>query len=421
MEEHKAPGNYVLIEVPLHPRAHPSDILAKLIVRWYGGDKYGSGVFPAGPRVVMVGRGGYDEHDPENLPDPKRRECEATLVAIDLGVRDLPELQLILNYIRGADLDGAGKGFLKFARAVELLYDVYPNEPWRVERFAEVLIEAAIEVGRASQQGEPPKSVPPEVVSYFIKKAYGKVEPEFRLAVRLRFENRIRGWFEPSRLDFKPFGLPHCIVLLWQKFRESPVGERSVVEWVADAFRAELVKQRNFLAARREIDKLEVEELGEVALNVRGKGVIAHSVYSDSRSAHSYLLSHDYGKTGEIAIAVVRRSSGNVQIFRRRHGALVNVKLTYVAALLRAREQEKRGYPISTWDELIAARGPRGAECWFYRAGPEWILNGALTVPDVEPTMLTDEEILDCIARGLDDDFAEFRQKFRCARFQAAQ
>lgn len=373
MEEPRAPGsNSQQIEVPLHPRAHTSDLFAKYLLRRYGGDKYGSGAFPAGPRVVMVGRGGYDEHDPENLPDPKKRECEATLVAIDLGIAEQPELKPLLNYIRGADLDGAGKGLLKFARVVELLHDVYPDVPVRIEHFAGILFEAAIASERAAVSGRPFEPVPPAVVSYFIKKAYAMVELEYRLAVRLRIEQRIKPWFNPSGLTFEPFGLPHCIALLWQRFRKSRLGERPVAEWAADAFRAELVKQSHFLEAWREVERViyaESDELNEALLTVRDKVAVAYFIRSDNLKVHAFLLSQDYTKSDENILVAVRRSSGHVQIFRRRHGAVVKVKLYWVAALLRAKEQEKRGCPISAWEELIAPRGPKGAECWFYYAG----------------------------------------------------
>lgn len=418
MEEHTAPGNSSeQIEVPLHPRAHPSDILTRYLLRGYGGEKYGSGASPLGPRVVMVGRGGYDEHDPENLPDPKQRECEATLVALDLGVRERPELQPLLNYIRGADLDGAGKGILKFARVVELLYDVYPDMPGRVEQFATVLFEASIAAERAASAGTPLAPVPPEVVSYFIRKAQALVTPEFRLAVRLRLEERIKPWLNPSGLVFESFGLPHCVTLLWQRFRKSRLGEKPVVEWVADAFRAELMKQSRFLDAWREIDRAaEAGEIDEALLTVRGVAAVAYLIRSDSPNVHSFLFSRDYKSSGENILVAVRRSNGQLQMFRRRHGAAVKVKLHWVAALLRAREQEKRGFPVSPWAELIAPRGPMGAECWFYRRGPEWIFNGALSAPDVEATYLTDGEILDCVTRGLDDSYREFRDEFRRAR-----
>ena len=78
------------IEVPLHPRPHLSDLVAEYEIRHYGKGKYGEGARIGGPRVVHVGRGGYDEHNPENLPDPGVPECEATLVARDFGIRYLP-------------------------------------------------------------------------------------------------------------------------------------------------------------------------------------------------------------------------------------------------------------------------------------------------------------------------------------------
>ena len=401
------------IEVPLHEFAHPSDFLAEFLIRRYGGEKYGASAKPAGPRVVLVGRGGYDEHDPANLPDPEVLECEATLAARDLGVRDLPELQSLLTYILMADRRGKGKGLLQFARVAERLNAVYPDQPWRVKRFAEVMFEATIEYEASRSNGIAPL-VSTEVVGYLIGRAYTKAAGEYQLAARLRLEDVIRHWFKAEELDIKPFGFADCIRLLWLKFGRFRWGEHSVVNWAADAFRAELKWQEEYLAARRECDQLaEDGQIDEVAMTVRGKGVIAYLVRSDSPRVHSYLLSRDFSTSSEVGVVAVRRSNGNVQIFPRRARLLVRLNLEFVIAFLRDRERGKRGHrEPATWAELTAAQGPRGGECWFFYLPPQWIFNGAKSA-EVEPTLLSDSELLRCIERGLDDACAEFRRQFR--------
>ncbi len=417
------------IEVPLHRRPHLSDLVAEYLIRHYGKEKYGEDARIGGPRVVHVGRGGYDEHNPENLPDPDVPECEATLVARDLGIRYLPELSLVLDYTLDVDRRGQRKGFLKFGRLAELLHDVL-DEEGRVKHWTFLVIEAAITASRAVVEGREKPPVSRRVIRSFLRRAYTKVRQEFvrqpfARAARKHLQEYLRGWLE-EEFEFEPFGLPHCLALLWRyRFGGHRWGERWMIAWITDGYRAELVRQQKFYQGLVEADgKIEDDALVKEALfQVHGDEVVALLIHSDSSTIHSAVFSEEFSASGEFSlfhIAAVRRSSGNVQIFRRLHGSRkAKIWMQYVVALIRERERAKRGYdgPLA-WAELTAASGPPGAENWFFYEPTHGIFNGSLTEP-AEPTLLTDEEILECITRGLDDEYAEFRDEFRRARLAA--
>lgn len=385
-----APGglNNNTLDVESHPRKHLSDFVAEYILQRYGAKRYGREAPIPGRRTVLVGRGGYDEHG-----DSKLRECEATLVVSDLGVRDLPELKPLLDYTLQVDRFGGGKGVLKFGRLVELMHDVLP--PHRVAHWARVMIEALIE-------GETDKtSVEPERVFKFIMAAYAKVKNEFPPETRVELDKLLDG-FSP-RAAFEPFGIFYCASVLWKKFRRLP-HKPTPTEWIADAFRAELTRQKLFLDAEAEAKKAQ-----RATVVIRGVEAEIALVRSDGQRIHSAVFS-EYKK---VVAVIARRSTGHVQIFRRIHRAPVRVKLQDAAAFLRACEQQKAGEPISRLEELAAQQGPEGiGKRWFFHHATQNILNGALSAPDVEPTALADHEIVERLFDGLDDSSREIRSRF---------
>ena len=385
------------ITVQAHQREHLSDILARYLILEYGQQKYGAGAPVRGERVVLVGRGGYDEHT-----EPQLHECEATLVANDLGVRELPELQPILDYTLKVDRFGQGKGVLKFGRVVELMHDAYPSEPQRVEQWATVLIAASIEARRESVDA----ATPDIIVFPLIRRACRKVESEFTSKVWEKLNEALTTFTVAA--EVQPFGLTLCAGLLWWKFRRLPEPEReaAVVAWIADALRAELVNQREFLAAAGDYEKGE-----EFSMTISGEEIIGIVVPSDNRRIHSYL----FNEIDWIAVAVVRRSSGNVQIFRKPR-AKVKLELWSVAAQIRALEQQRAGEPVSTWEQLVSQHGPEGAaQRWFLHYATQNLFNGALTAAR-QATAFTNEEIKGCIIRGLDDAYLAFRRQFYLER-----
>lgn len=400
----RVPGNPE-IETPLHPRAHLSDYLTAWEIRKYGQRKY-SRPFP-GPRVVLIGRGGYDEH-----PEPNLKEVEATLAAKDLGIADLPELRELLEYTLMVDGLGHGKGVLKFGRLVELLHNIL--EPERVRQWTELVFDAFVfsvrEWDRFSANA--PNR---DMVWLLICRAFQEAAQEFphEATKRRLWEEVVVKWSGNGL--WQPFSLPHCMAvvgafLMGERFaplisRRTRIrlAECSLVAFAADAFRAELEWQCRYFAAAADHEKARPR-----SLTVRGKELVVYFVSSDHHRIHSRLFKAD----ALAALAMVRRSSGQVQIFRRR-GASIRVSTKAVAAFLRDREMQKAGEPQAQWSDLASPLGPAGAgQRWFYHEKTEGVFNGGLTAPEITPTALRDEEIEDALVRGIDDAFVDYRKEF---------
>lgn len=111
--------------VAMYPRPHPDNIVALWLLQEFGREKF-PGIehvklefwnqLPAGKTaeqleqegVVLIDLGGgrFDHHHEVHTDD--KQTCATTLVADWLGVRDLPELKKLLEYVRRDDLEGRG-------------------------------------------------------------------------------------------------------------------------------------------------------------------------------------------------------------------------------------------------------------------------------------------------------------------------
>lgn len=385
-------GNNSRIFVESHPREHLSDLVARWLIMTFWHWRKGAG----GNQTVLVGRGGYDEHG-----NPDARECEATLAAKDLGVAELPELQPLLRYTFMVDHDGEGKGVLKFGRLVELMHNLYPDQPQRVRQWARVLIEASVWAELTRQRGGK-VLLRTRAAFKFIMAAYRRVRGEFPREVREELEG-VLNRFKPD-MEIEPFSLLYCVCLLCHRFHK--VRRLTPVEWIADALRAELTFQRMFLAAEPHLKRAV-----HCPITIKERAVEAVFVHSDEYRIHSVVFS----EWRDAVLTIARRASGHVQIFRRKRGtAWLNT--TGLVSELRAREEEKRGLPPSPFGELTLERSQAGAGCWFFQVWTGHILNSAPTNPAVEPTRLSDEEIVDALLVGLGDGYDEHRERLHFER-----
>jgi len=147
----------------VHAYPHPEEIFSILLLRVYGKEKY-PGVDTA--KIVFVDASNdlckhndealyigissdgpegskFDEH-PRAGQDRKKGHSAASLVAIDLGIQDLPEIRELLKAVTDEDLHGGAK-FLDLASCVKILYDNL--EPMQVIDWATVALQ-----GRLNEQ-----------------------------------------------------------------------------------------------------------------------------------------------------------------------------------------------------------------------------------------------------------------------------
>lgn len=111
---------------------------------------------------------------------------------------------------------------------------------------------------------------------------------------------------------------------------------------------------------------------------------------SDSSEAHKAAFSSGYG------IAAIERSSGHVQIFPHNKAGIDPVP---IVRLIRQNEQALVG---TTYDkDELELPGALNGLPWFYHEASGLILNGSESVPDVPPTKLSLQRILEIITEGL--------------------
>lgn len=383
-----------------HPRGHFSDLEALYLAKRYG--KKVTFLNPAEARragwtgkLVMIGRNGdFDEHG-ESRP----KDCEATLMAKELGIAERPELKALLAYAYAVDVERQGKGTLQIGNVVELLYDSIPEPQWyRVQQWADVFFDAYLD----SQFNRVSLEVKTQEVVDLIWQAWRNVEKDFtdiEKQATLKFLGGIR-----SRLG-QPFGLPMCVALIWRHWKRTGI-KKTPLRWAEDAIRAELVKQKMFFGSAAEFAHSFMAEI-----TVSGKQAFVLGAETDNIRIQSYAFSA-YGEQafGNVVAVAVKRSNGQTLVCRKPRGQMV--ELWSAVAQIRAHEQELRGVPLSSWSELIAQRGPKGAECWFFQQGAQRLMNGSLTAPEDEPTKQPLKEIWDRLVWGIADEFGEFRREF---------
>ena len=273
-------------------------------------------------------------------------------------------------------------------------------EPWRAEQWAEVMIEAEIERARGNQI-----EISGEHALNLVCSAFHAVKREFTeeevAALRevLTFERPkgYQGTWDP----FKQFGLPYCAAILWMRFQRLPQ-KPLVIPWVSDALRAELVRQREFLASATELPKALV---ADILVSEKTAKVI--TVTTDNTRFHSWV----FDRFPNAVVVAVRRSNGNFQLFRNPR-SIVAVELWSVVAQLRAIEQERRGQPVSFWDDLTRQQGPNGAAHVFFHHATQSAFVGTRTASETEPLAATDDEVQHCLVAGLSDDNIEYRHWF---------
>ncbi|RJQ37504.1 hypothetical protein C4552_00500 [Candidatus Parcubacteria bacterium] len=401
----------------MHDRPHADDAVARFLREEYGPPV----ILPeedAGDGIIRIGRRGgiYDAHGGER---GEERDCETTLVARYLGITERPELRALLTHVLAVDAYGHQKGMFRFGRLVERMWFVYPQESWRIEHWARLLVRAAVlyESGktRAIQ-------VPASEIIACIRHAWDGASRGFGADVRAAIEPRIAELDEHSAI--MPFGLLYSAIVLWKMFAKREPAVRRIwskfevsrvrlarqwlVAWLEDAMRAELIWQLLFVQARQDVERASADGrllMGDIV--IRGVPVRVATVTSSEIRIHSALMAEF---PDLFALAVRDWSTGNVRILRRNFRRPVKQSLQFVVAQVRAAERALRREPAASWDELVSQMGPAGTR-WFYQHATQNILNGALT-EKVEPTELDDAMIQRCLVRGLDESWWEWRAAF---------
>lgn len=194
----------------------------------------------------------------------------------------------------------------------------------------------------------------------------------------------------------RPFDLAHLVKLLHKQYPDNP---EKAMEWATAALEAKYREQMQFWAAKEEYGRIaQVEEVP----GPEGKSLRVASIVSDNVQMSEFARSNHGGNA---AIVILKRSSGNVQIFTNKRFKL---DLCDVVRMIRLAEQRAKGLILtSDWRELMAEGKVAGAEEWFYHLTGQMLLNGSLTATDVPPSQIALEDIRRIVSVGINPNAFE--------------
>ncbi|MCC7004513.1 hypothetical protein IT397_01165 [Candidatus Nomurabacteria bacterium] len=202
------------------------------------------------------------------------------------------------------------------------------------------------------------------------------------------------------------YELPSLVKTRHQSNPEDPQGviERTLAD-ITDIYK----RQYDFLSKVREEFVMKTER--NVVCLREGYEVNVGWIRSDQEDLDK---ASRMKSNGDFAVFIQFRSSGNWQITTNiRHG----VRLNEVVRVLRYEEQKKRygkqGVVTWNWDDLEREGTVEGCLNIYYQPKGEMILNGSKKHPNVEPTVLTLEEIVKIVLETL--DYKSFEPS-RCAK-----
>jgi len=191
----------------------------------------------------------------------------------------------------------------------------------------------------------------------------------------------------------QPFDVASVIKSLYRQFPDQP---EVSMNWAITAIQAKYEEQSAFFSkTAEEFKKAKIKQI-----DFGHKQIILAAAVSDDPQFNKYARSQG------VAIIIQRDSKGHTQIFTNKKVA--DFRLHDIAKILRLEEQKLRetSNPVINWHDL-AAEGMLAN--WYYQQETETLLNGCLTAPDVEPTVLSLEFITRAVEVGINPNY--FHQK----------
>lgn len=393
--------------------------------------------------ISFCGRGGgmYDEHG-KNILD-----CEATLLGKKLGliweakygekvpadqsfvVSDgrgrtkkfavkHPEMRDLFAVVLRDDTQGSQPYSL--GNTVDLMNWRYPNDPEYVMRWASRLFDAVCAYGPFLKEERKTQCQPTVKALLYALDCVGKFqEPHTEYHPQAR--ERLREWLA-KRADgeyWQPLDLIDASALMMNK------AYSDIYDWPLDVITAEVERQHEFHSVSaeeaRQAELVDVKILIKDGAEERVKDRKIAMVASDDLDIHKYLMAADLDY---YAVCVIKVNSKNqVQIFpgnfdrevRRGENIKIqqipyNFPMRYIAAAMREAECKTRKIPVPSWPELVSDQGPKNERTWFFYSSTGWLMNGSLTMPDVEPTRISLGEILEIVRIGFDAQCAGYRE-----------
>ncbi len=407
-----------------HLRPHLDEIMARfMLVRW------GEAIFPGvsksdirylttgilpddvpphileekGILPVGVGGGFLDEHSVDGM-NRKIDECASTLVSTALSLTNDVPLQRILTEVRHCDLTNLVKP-TQLSSLVKLRHRHHQYDASKVLEWTFVALHGLY--GYGAKQLD--KGVYPGIVEGIFEdliREHGWGHEQALTHVRLQLSQ------SEGNSHLLLTELAHIFKVLNKKTK------KKAALWLREVLIDMYHDSRSFFKA---VDEIASEAKGKVAEFASEHDTFpVLATHSDnehvSRAARSKYC-------GYVALVIQRNTKGNTGIFLNVHNQHVikeRLHLDNLVRMIRLREQTRLGFPQGQWDSLAAEGTLRRIRMWYYSKDRDMILNGAVTTPDVKPSKLTLEEILDISQQAFKRNLVwKWREKY--ARASEAQ
>ncbi|MEX0930434.1 MAG: hypothetical protein WDZ79_02005 [Candidatus Paceibacterota bacterium] len=350
--------------------------------------------------TLFIGTGGGWADDHREGED----RCCCEIIAEVLGVADRPELQAVLKRVSQVDRNG-GDDPLGLGNIIKALNSyTYRGKPANSDE--EILDCASM-----------------ALVAHITWEQYGSQLPKDE--DRQEFASLVRTWLEGRAEEYKETAskqiLKHVsdveqknsvqeltLFPLWYVLR-AVEGEEFAENWLEMVLAAKYDEQRRLgeaiSVAPRDVTIREVEQVGGA--------IRVGFIRSDNDQMHKALF---FLKQLDLALIVLFRSSGHVQIMRnQRKGSVSNNTMREIARVLRVMEQVKGGnIRVSDFQTLESCNFVNGIERWHLHDSFNFLLNGALSAPDVPPTLLSEGEIKRGLQIALDQTLFEEGRAEQC-------
>lgn len=189
-------------------------------------------------------------------------------------------------------------------------------------------------------------------------------------------------------------GMLSIATILKMKHAQSPENAVENMEWAIEGVGAIIKNQMLFYkqtAAEWNTNAHVVYVTGPHGVRLPIASIVSNNpqIAKYARSKHG----------GNVGVVIVKTSTGNVQILPNHE---FNLNMSDTVSIIRYEEQRKRGRFLTTrWPDLVKEGIVPGAECWYFQRNGWMILNGSLSNPNVEPTKLSLEEILEIVKIGV--------------------